>query len=90
MKKLSVMSLVFVATAFLGLGARDASALICCSACDANPNSAACRHGCSPSCAIDDGEPATPDNVVYDEVAQACYAAPAGDSSSDAPALALK
>ncbi len=27
-----------------------AHALICCSACDVNPNSAPCRHGCSPSC----------------------------------------
>ena len=87
MKKLSVMSLVFVATAFLGLGAREASALICCSACDDNPNNPACRHGCSPSCAID--EPTTPDNVVYDDAAQVCYAAPAGDANSCAPALAL-
>ena len=89
MKKLSVMSLVFVATAFLGLGAREASALICCSACDDNPKNPACRHGCSPSCAIDD-EPTTPDNVLYDDAAQVCYAAPAGGSNGDAPALALK
>ena len=88
MKKLSIVSL-FIATAFLGLGAREASALICCSACDANPNSAACRHGCSPSCAIDD-EQASPDNVIYDDAAQVCYAAPASDSNGDAPALALK
>jgi hypothetical protein len=87
MKKLSV-ALVVIATAFLGLGARPASALICCSACDANPNTPACRHGCSPSCAVD--EPTTPDSVIYDDAAQVCYAAPAGDASSDAPALALK
>lgn len=30
--------------------AKPAYALICCSACDANPNSAPCLHGCSPSC----------------------------------------
>jgi hypothetical protein len=29
---------------------KKAHALICCSACDVNPNSAPCRHGCSPSC----------------------------------------
>lgn len=89
MKKLSVLSLAFIATAFLGIGARTASALICCSACDANPDSPPCRHGCSPSCAIDDG-PNTPDRVIYDEAAQACRAAPASDASDEAPALALK
>jgi len=30
--------------------AKKAYALICCSACDANPDLLACRHGCSPSC----------------------------------------
>jgi hypothetical protein len=30
--------------------AKEAHALICCSACDVNPNSPACHHGCSPSC----------------------------------------
>lgn len=30
--------------------ATKAYALICCSACDANPELLACRHGCSPSC----------------------------------------
>jgi hypothetical protein len=30
--------------------AKKAYALICCSACDVNPDSAPCRHGCSPSC----------------------------------------
>jgi hypothetical protein len=89
MKKWSVVYLMVLATAFLGLGARPASALICCSACDAKPDSPACRHGCSPSCAIDD-EPTAPDRVIHDDAAQVCYAAPAGDSSSDAPALALK
>jgi len=88
MKKLSIVSLVFIATAFLGLGARPASALICCSACEENPNTAACRHGCSPSCAIDD--PTPPDRVIHDEAAQVCYAAPASDSDGDAPALALR
>jgi hypothetical protein len=29
---------------------KKAHALICCSACDVNPDSAPCRHGCSPSC----------------------------------------
>jgi hypothetical protein len=81
---------VLISTAFLGLGARPASALICCSACDAKPDSPACRHGCSPSCVVDDDESATPDRVIYDDAAQVCYAAPAGDASGDAPALALK
>ena len=89
MKKWSVLSLVVIATAFLGLGARPASALICCSVCDENPNTAACRHGCSPSCAVDDG-PTSPDRVIYDDAAQVCYAAPAEDANSDASALALK
>ena len=30
--------------------AKKAYALICCSACDANPDLAPCLHGCSPSC----------------------------------------
>lgn len=30
--------------------AKEAYALICCSACDVNPNTPPCRHGCSPSC----------------------------------------
>jgi hypothetical protein len=30
--------------------AKPANALICCSACDANPDLKPCRHGCSPSC----------------------------------------
>jgi len=30
--------------------AKKAYALICCSACDVNPDTAPCRHGCSPSC----------------------------------------
>ena len=30
--------------------AKKAYAMICCSACDRNPNSPACLHGCSPSC----------------------------------------
>lgn len=29
---------------------KKAHALICCSACDVHPDSAPCRHGCSPSC----------------------------------------
>jgi hypothetical protein len=87
MKNWSLVCLVVVATAFLGLGARPASALICCSACDAKPDSPACQHGCSPSCAVDD-EPTASDLVIYDDAAQVCYAAPAGDAGSDAPALA--
>lgn len=89
MKKSGILSLVFLATAFLGLGARPASALICCSACDANPDLLACRHGCSPSCVIDE-EPIAPDHVVYDDVDQVCYRATNGDASIDAPALTLK
>ncbi|MFY9821101.1 MAG: hypothetical protein WAM82_06950 [Thermoanaerobaculia bacterium] len=30
--------------------AKPAYALICCSACEANPDLPPCRHGCSPSC----------------------------------------
>ena len=30
--------------------AKKAYALICCSACEINPDSAPCQHGCSPSC----------------------------------------
>jgi hypothetical protein len=30
--------------------AKKAYALICCSACEDNPNTPPCRHGCSPSC----------------------------------------
>ncbi|HEV8581984.1 MAG TPA: hypothetical protein VGX68_23180 [Thermoanaerobaculia bacterium] len=30
--------------------AKKAYALICCSACEDNPDSLPCRHGCSPSC----------------------------------------
>lgn len=46
--------LLAVLTAFLGTlstpVAKKAYALICCSACDNNPNLPPCRHGCSPSC----------------------------------------
>lgn len=46
--------LLAVLTAFLGTlstpVAKEAYALICCSACDDNPNIPPCRHGCSPSC----------------------------------------
>ena len=87
MNRWSVMSLVFVATAFLGLGAREASALICCSACDIHPNSPACLHGCSPSCRVDEASTA-PDEVVYDDVRKVCYTAPANDSRLDAAAPA--
>jgi hypothetical protein len=74
MTKMAILALL--AFGFLGLGARSASALICCSACDEMPNSPACKHGCSPSCFADD-EPIAPDTVIYDEVAQTCSAAPA-------------
>lgn len=87
MKKSAIVSLVFIATAFIGLGARTASALICCSACDENPNLLACKHGCSPSCVIDD-EPIAPDNVVYDDVAKVCYAVTTGDSNTEVQAPA--
>jgi hypothetical protein len=30
--------------------AKPAHALICCSACEDNPDTLPCRHGCSPSC----------------------------------------
>lgn len=78
MKK-GVLFLVSIAAALtISLSARTASALICCSACDANPELRACAHGCSPSCVIDDGpiddEPIVQDRVVYDEVAKVCYA----------------
>jgi hypothetical protein len=42
--------LLTVLLSSLGTTAKPAHALICCSACDVNPNSAPCRHGCSPSC----------------------------------------
>lgn len=75
MNKRSVVAMVFAVTAALGVfGARPASALICCSVCDAledplsNP---ACRHGCSPSCRVDQ----TDDGMIIDDVARVCYAA---------------
>jgi hypothetical protein len=83
MTKTAILSLALVVFGFLGMGARSASALICCSVCDEKPNSPACAHGCSPSCFVDD-EPIAADSVVYDEVAQTCSAAPAVE-----PALAL-
>ena len=46
------------------------------------------NQACDPSCAVD--EPTAPDNVIHDEAAQVCYAAPAADSNGDAPALAVK
>jgi hypothetical protein len=45
--------LLALLTAFAGsmaFTAKPAHALICCSACEVNPDSAPCRHGCSPSC----------------------------------------
>ena len=87
MSRWSVMSLVFVATAFLGLGAREASALICCSVCDDDPNNPACRHGCSPSCRVDEASTA-PDEVVYDDEQKVCYTVPASDLRLDAAAPA--
>ncbi len=30
--------------------AKEAHAMICCSVCDAHPDSAPCQHPCSPSC----------------------------------------
>ena len=75
MKKSGIIGVLSIVTALaLGLGARPASALICCSACDANPSNPSCLHGCSPSCAVDD-EPIAQDHVVYDDVARVCYAA---------------
>ncbi len=75
MKKASVIGLFSIVTALgLGLGARPASALICCSVCDADPRNPACLHGCSPTCVADD-EPVAQDNVVYDDVRKVCYAA---------------
>ncbi len=58
MSKLNPRRKLFIALALLtaALGSlssytvKKADALICCSACDVNPNSAPCRHGCSPSC----------------------------------------
>jgi len=75
MKKIGIISLFSVGAALgLGLTARPASALICCSVCDADPRNLACLHGCSPSCVVDD-EPVAQDNVVYDDVRKVCYAA---------------
>ena len=79
MKKSGVVALAFVMTLFLGFGARTASALICCSACDENPDLPPCRHGCSPSCVIEE-EPIVPDTVVEDDADQVCYAVTAGDA----------
>lgn len=46
-----VLALLTVALTSLSSPAvKNAEALICCSACDVNPNLAPCRHGCSPSC----------------------------------------
>jgi hypothetical protein len=42
--------LTVVLTSLSTPAVKKAYALICCSACDVNPNSAPCRHGCSPSC----------------------------------------
>jgi hypothetical protein len=45
--------LLALLTAFIGslsFTAKPAHALICCSVCDANPNLAPCRHGCSTGC----------------------------------------
>jgi hypothetical protein len=40
--------------AFVGFvdstGVKEAHALICCSACEMDPPTLPCRHGCSPSC----------------------------------------
>ena len=60
MRKIAVLNpfrklflLLALLTAFVGslsFTAKPAHALICCSACDVNPDTAPCRHGCSPSC----------------------------------------
>jgi len=74
MKKSGLFALVFTATALaISFGARPASALVCCSVCDADPSNKVCLHGCSPSCVVDD-EPIAPDHVVYDDAAKVCYA----------------
>jgi len=74
MKKSGVFAFVFTASVLaISFSARPASALICCSVCDADPLNRACLHGCSPTCVIDD-EPIAPDHVVYDDVAKVCYA----------------
>lgn len=81
MKKLAVIiSFVGLVTIFMGFNAQPASALICCSVCDENPNNPACRHGCSQSCVIAE-ESFQPDGAVEDDAAQVCYLA----SSREAP-----
>jgi hypothetical protein len=72
MRKLGmIISLVGVVTVFMGFHAKPASALICCSVCDEDPHNIACRHGCSPSCAVDDSVPG--DVAIEDDVAKVCY-----------------
>ncbi len=70
----------------VGFVSQQASALICCSACEAHFTSA-CLHGCSPSCATED-EPADA-HVVYDEAAGVCYVAGGQQDSADPMACKL-
>ena len=74
MLKLRLATVVSAAFALaVGFVSQQASALICCSACEKNPHNPACYHGCSPSCATED-EPVI-GQVVYDEAAGVCYVA---------------
>ncbi len=45
-----LLALLTACLGSLASTAKPAHALICCSACVDNPNTAPCRHGCSPSC----------------------------------------
>lgn len=78
MTKAGLLSIVGAAAALaISFTAQSAHALICCSVCDALPDpwtNAACRHGCSPSCAADE-ENAAPAGGTYDEVAGVCTVA---------------
>ncbi|HEY4573763.1 MAG TPA: hypothetical protein VIJ26_07375 [Thermoanaerobaculia bacterium] len=49
-RKLILLTLLLMGTAALITPAKPAYALICCSACDADPIPLPCYHGCSPSC----------------------------------------
>jgi hypothetical protein len=82
-RKSGIVALTLAATLFLGFGARTASALICCSVCDANPHNPFCRAGCSLSCVIEE-EPVATDTSGEDEVAQVCHAATTSDAGDDA------
>ena len=51
-RKLVILALLIASLGFVASsgGVKPAHALICCSACDADPIPRPCYHGCSPSC----------------------------------------